>query len=66
MALLESVDIMNDYHRRQIGDFLEAIAEDRSPMVSGVEGRKSVELFTAIYRSKRDGAPVRFPLSAEP
>jgi len=64
--LLESVDIMNDYHRRQIEDFLQAIEEDRAPMVSGEEGRKSVELFTAIYRSQRDGAPVRFPLSAEP
>jgi UDP-N-acetyl-2-amino-2-deoxyglucuronate dehydrogenase len=63
---LSTVDIMNEYHRRQIEDFLAAIAESREPMVSGREGRKSVELFTAIYRSQRDGAPVRFPLAPGP
>jgi predicted dehydrogenase len=50
----------------QIEDFLAAVPEDRDPMVNGQEGRKSVELFTAIYRSQRDGAPVRFPLTSEP
>jgi UDP-N-acetyl-2-amino-2-deoxyglucuronate dehydrogenase len=58
-----TIDIMQDYHRRQIEDFLRAIAEGRAPVVSGVDGRKSVELFTAIYRSGRDGRPVRFPVS---
>ena len=32
-------------------------------MVTGEEGRKTVEIFTAIYRSQRDGRPVRFPLA---
>ncbi len=27
--------------------------------------RKAVELFTVIYRSRRDGKPVQFPLDAE-
>ena len=60
-----TTDIMQDYHSRQIEDFLAAVTEDRAPAVSGEEGRKSVELFTAIYRSQRDGVPVRFPLPAE-
>ncbi len=34
-------------------------------MVTGEEGRKTVEIFTAIYRSQRDGRPVRFPLAPE-
>ncbi len=58
-------DIMSYYHRLQIGDMLNAISEDREPMVNGEEGRKSVEIFTAIYRSQRDHVPVKFPLSAE-
>jgi len=33
--------------------------------VTGEEGRKTVELFTGIYRSQRDGKPVRFPLVPE-
>jgi len=59
------VDIMTEYHRRQIEDFLLAIQEDRAPMVTGEEGRKSVELFTAVYRSQRDHAPVSFPVAPE-
>ena len=59
-------DIMSYFHRLQIEDMLDAIQEGREPMVSGQEGRKSVELFTAVYRSQREHAPIRFPLAAEP
>jgi predicted dehydrogenase len=59
------VDVMTGYHALQIADFLESIALDRSPMVDGHEGRKVVEIITAVYRSQRDGRPVRFPLQAE-
>jgi predicted dehydrogenase len=64
-AAFHAVDATTYYHRLQIQDFLEAILEDRHPMVTGVEGRKTVELFTAIYRSQRDRGPVTFPLDAE-
>ena len=58
-------DIMSYYHRQQIDDMLIAILEDRQPLVDGEDGRKSVELFTAIYRSQRDHGPIQFPLLAE-
>ncbi len=58
-------DTMSYYHHLQIKDMLNAISEDREPMVNGEEGRKSVEVFTAIYRSQRDHTPVKFPLLAE-
>jgi predicted dehydrogenase len=58
------IDVMAHYHRLQIGDFLQAILEDREPAITGREGRKHVEMFTAIYRSQRDRRPVRFPLDA--
>jgi predicted dehydrogenase len=61
----EKVDPATHYHYRQDQDFLRAILEDREPMVTGVEGRKTVEIFTAIYRSQRDGKPVKFPIEAE-
>jgi predicted dehydrogenase len=64
-ATAASVDVMSHYHRLQIEDFLEAVLEDREPMVDGHEGRKVVEMITAIYRSQRDGRAVRFPLAAE-
>ncbi len=60
-----TTDVMTHYHRLQIEDFLQAIVEDREPLVSGEEGRKAVEIFTAVYRSQRDGRPIKFPLEAE-
>jgi UDP-N-acetyl-2-amino-2-deoxyglucuronate dehydrogenase len=59
------VNATEHYHHLQIEDFIKAIREDRDPAVTGVEGRKTVEIFTAIYRSQRDGRPVRFPLAPE-
>ncbi len=63
-ARCQQVDVMAHYHALQIADFLDAILNDRAPAVDGCEGRKHVELFTAVYRSQRDGRPVKFPLNA--
>ncbi len=51
------------YMQCQIEDFLKAIGNNTDPMVTGEAGRKTVELFSAIYRSTRDNAPVKFPLT---
>lgn len=64
-ATFEAVDAATYYHRLQDQDFLRAILENRDPLVTGEEGRRTVELFTAVYRSQRDGKPVRFPLAAD-
>jgi len=60
-----SVDSMTWYFKLQISDFANALQNDRQPLVTVDEGRKTVELFTAIYRSQRDGKPVKFPLLPE-
>ncbi len=54
-----------EYHRAQIQDFLQAIREDRQPVVNGEEGRKSIEIITAIYRSQATGEVVRFPVPTD-
>lgn len=64
-ALAQRVDIMNYFHERQIEDFLQALIEGREPAVTGEDGRISVEIFTAIYRSQRDHRPITFPVPAE-
>ena len=46
-------------------DFLEAIVAKREPLVTAADGRRTVELFTAIYRSQRNRRPVSFPLEVE-
>ena len=61
-AFFNSVDSMHHYHARQIQDFLDAVAQGRKPLVDAAEGRRTVELFTAIYRSTRDNAVIKFPL----
>jgi predicted dehydrogenase len=49
-------------HRRQLEDFIRALDKKQKPLVDGVEGRKSVELILAIYRSSRTLRPVTLPL----
>ena len=64
-AIFEAVDATTHYHCLQDQDFLQAILADRDPMVTGAEGRKTVEIFIAIYRSQRDRRPIEFPVDAQ-
>jgi predicted dehydrogenase len=54
-----SKDIWFHSHRRQIADMLQAVREDREPLVTGEEGRKPLEIVLAVYESARTGRPVR-------
>ena len=45
-------------HRRVLEDFLRAIETDSTPVCDGREGRRSVEVAEAIYRSARSGTAV--------
>jgi UDP-N-acetyl-2-amino-2-deoxyglucuronate dehydrogenase len=49
-------------HRDQLADFLQAIDEGSAPLVDGREGRRSVEIIRAIYRSAESGHAVNLPL----
>ena len=60
-----SIDPTVFYMEQQIKDFINSLESGSKPLVTGEDGRRTVELFTAIYRSTRDNAPVKFPLSAE-
>jgi UDP-N-acetyl-2-amino-2-deoxyglucuronate dehydrogenase len=53
------------YHQLQISDFLKAVMEGRDSAIPGEEGRKTVEIFEALYRSERDRKPIKFPVAAE-
>jgi predicted dehydrogenase len=61
----QKIDATYFYMKEQIREYLQALAENREPMVTGEQGRKTVELFTAIYRSTRDNKPIKFPLVAD-
>jgi UDP-N-acetyl-2-amino-2-deoxyglucuronate dehydrogenase len=51
--------ISHEGHRRQLADFVDAIHQNRPPAVDGREGRKAVEVITAIYESQRTGQAIK-------
>ena len=56
---------MEYFHEKQIENFLQAIINGNKPLISGEEGRVTVEIFTAIYRSTRDKRTIKWPLKPE-
>ena len=64
--IFSKIDPATFYLQCQIEDFIGAVENGTDPLVTGEAGRKTVELFSAIYRSNRDKIPVRLPLKPEP
>jgi predicted dehydrogenase len=48
-------------HGTLFKDFVEAIENNREPLVSGEKGKKSLEIILAIYKSQKTGKPVDLP-----
>jgi hypothetical protein len=65
MDFFLSVNAVEYYHRLQMSDFLAAAMAGRDSSIPGIEGRKTVEIFEALYRSQRDQKPIKFPLAPE-
>ena len=61
-AAFAKVDATTYYHRLQVEDFLRALIESREPSVPAEEGRKVVEIISAIYQSSNNRRPVGLPL----
>lgn len=49
-------------HSKLYADVLDAIRNNRQPLVDAVEGKKALALVLAIYRSASTGDKVRFPM----
>ncbi|MEN6411819.1 MAG: Gfo/Idh/MocA family oxidoreductase [Veillonellales bacterium] len=49
-------------HSALYADFLDAIEKGKEPLVSGIRGRKALEIILAIYKSQKKGRPVELPL----
>lgn len=58
----EQIDPQVHYLRLQNADFIDAIIKGRQPAVTGEDGRETVEIFTAIYRSQETQAPIQLPM----
>jgi len=59
----ETSNVYGNGHTSLFADVIEAIKEDRSPYVDGVAGRNALEMVLAIYKSQKEGMPVRLPLA---
>lgn len=53
-ALHQDAAISTDSHRRQYQDFVQAIRENRKPLVTGEDALESLKLIKAIYESSRN------------
>lgn len=52
-------------HTGQIDDFLSAIEQGNTVLVDGIQGRRTLELITAIYKSASFGQAVKLPLAKD-
>ncbi len=57
------MDISAAAHTEQFKEFTAAVHEGRKPSISGEDGRRSIELIEAIYRSAGQGSPITLPLA---
>jgi len=53
-------------HTQLFKDVLSAIKKGTQPSIDGSEGRRSVEVILAIYKSAQTGRPVKLPLKSDP
>ena len=68
-AIQEAYDsippLEEENHLGQIANFLDALLEGKELMVDGEEGRKAIELTTAIYKSAALHQPVALPIQPD-
>lgn len=53
-------------HAKQFKDFVKALKTGTAPVIDGAEGRKSVEIILAIYKSAETGKSIQLPLAKDP
>lgn len=59
-ASSDPTNFASDLHRLQLLDFIEAVEQNRRPLLDETIGRKPVELILAIYRSSQNQKPIFF------
>lgn len=55
-------NVYGNGHTSLFRDMIEAVREDRDPYVDAVAGRNALEMVLAIYKSRKEGRPVKLPL----
>jgi UDP-N-acetyl-2-amino-2-deoxyglucuronate dehydrogenase len=55
----------SELHRRQIEEFVAAVEENRPPAIDGAEGRRTLEVMRALYRSSARNEIVSLPIEKD-
>ncbi len=55
-------NVYGNGHTSLYADMIDAIRKDRRPYVDATAGRNALELVLAIYKSQKEGVPVKLPL----
>ena len=55
-------NVYGNGHTSLYADMIDAIGKDRRPYVDAAAGRNALELVLAIYKSQKEGVPVKLPL----
>lgn len=50
-------------HTPLFKDMIDAVKNDREPLINGAEGKKGMSIILAAYKSRLTGMPVKFPLT---
>lgn len=58
----ETCNVYGNGHTRLFADMMDAIENNRQPYVDAQAGRNALELVLAIYKSQKEGVPVKLPL----
>lgn len=56
-------NVYGNGHTSLYADVINAITEDRQPYIDAVAGRNALEMVLAIYKSQKEGLPVKLPLT---
>lgn len=57
------VNVYGNGHIDLFADMVSSIEENRIPYIDVFAGKRALELVLAIYKSQKEGRPVRFPLN---
>lgn len=57
--------LQHEHHTGQVDDFLHSIETNESPLIDGEDGRKTIELITAIYKSGITKQHVALPIAED-
>lgn len=58
----ETSNVYGNGHTSLYADMISAIENDRAPYVDAYAGKNALELVLAIYKSQKEGRPVKLPL----